>query len=91
MSYIAHISCFRIHICKRFFFSVIIPEMENKKEINLRFWITFVYIISVYLILNKLIQSEILKLMQSETLLLLKSFYSRELDYISFQTNIPLI
>ena len=104
VSYIAHIWCIRIQTCKGITFHFYYSWDGKHKKNNLKFWISCCLIWSIYLILYYhsinlfnyfLYICHLLALSfrrrQSETFLLLKSFYSKELDHISFQANVLLI
>ena len=101
VSYIVHISRIRIHPCKRLLLSTCtIPEMESDFDFRLHLPLDLINLFNTVLSFNKsfnyfLYICHLLALLfrrrQSETFVLLKYFYSRELERISFQANVVLI
>ena len=106
VSYIAHISCICIHICKRYYFPYLLflrRKAKKKKILNFgsKIWILIwsIYLILCYHLIHLFnyflhichLLALSFRRRQSETFLLLKYFYSRELEHISFQANVLLI
>ena len=104
VSHIAHILSIRIHICKRYYYRFYYSWYGTQKN-NKSYVLDYIcrLILSMYLILYYYsidlfnYFSYICYLLvlffrrrQSENFLLLKCFYSKELDQISFQANVPL-
>ena len=105
VSHVAHILCIRIHICKRYYYRFYYSWNGRQKN-NKSYVLDYIcrLILSMYLILyyysidlfNYFLYICYLLVLffrrrQSENFLLLKCFYSKEMDQISFQANVPLI
>ena len=80
VSYIAHILCICIHICKRYYFPLLLFLRWKAKEKQVLFLDDICYLLALCI-----------RRRQSDVFLLLKCFYSRELDHIRFEAYAPLI